>query len=110
YGADPSGGYVEIFGSRAKGPMMAMIKRPAEILMITEKGAGGGCQYLLSAQYYACRADHNGGGNIAFFDGHAKWTRFESGPIAHSGWAAPHNSSYSVHPPLHTFYDPFGQG
>ena len=104
HGANPAGGRVSIFGR----PNEEDIARPAEILMITEKGAGGGNQYLLSAQYYACRDTHNEGGNITFFDGHSKWLKFERGPIPHPGWEAPHSSSYEVHPPLHTFYNPYG--
>jgi prepilin-type N-terminal cleavage/methylation domain-containing protein len=40
-------GMTAIFGR----PSLASIKRPAEILMIGEKGAGGGCQYILSREY-----------------------------------------------------------
>ena len=104
HGANPAGGRVSIFGR----PVMALIRRPAEILMITEKGAGGGPQYLLSAQYYACRDSHNEGGNIAFVDGHAKWLKFEHGPIPHPGWEPPASAAYEIHPPLHTFYNPYG--
>ena len=85
-------------------PSVGAIKRPAEILMITEKGTGGGCQYLLSGQYYACRMSHNDGGNITFFDGHVKWMKFADGPIG-SGWAAP-NAASSIHPPPETFLNP----
>ncbi len=104
HGANPAGGRVSLFGR----PIHSRIKRPAEILMITEKGAGGGCQYVLSSQYYACRDQHNEGGNIAFFDGHAKWLKFEHGPIPHPGWEPPYSAAYEIHPPLHTFYDPYG--
>ena len=100
-------GRVTLFGSGSSAPKMARIKRPAEILIMTEKGAGGGCQYLLSAQYYACRDSHSEGGNLGFFDGHAKWLKFEHGPIGH-GWPPPHNASYEIHPPYHTFANPFG--
>jgi prepilin-type N-terminal cleavage/methylation domain-containing protein/prepilin-type processing-associated H-X9-DG protein len=111
YGANPNGGYVEMFGNHSYDDVrLADVERPAEIMMISEKGGGGGCQYILSTQYYACRDSHNDGGNIAFIDGHVKWMRFESGPIAHNGWAPPYNSGYSIHPPLETFYDPFGDG
>ncbi len=106
YGANPAGGYVTMFGT--PGPSQGDIKRPSEILMITEKGGGGGCQYLLSTQYYACRRSHNDGGNIAFFDGHSKWLKFEAGNINHPGWAAANSAGYSIHPPLATFYNPKG--
>ncbi len=107
YGANPAGGYVTMFGA-SSGPAMSSLKRPSEILMITEKGAGGGCQYLLSTQYYACRDSHNEGGNLVYFDGHTKWLRFEHGNINHSGWAAANSTAYEIHPPLETFYNPFG--
>ena len=108
HGANPAGGRLTMFNNCLK---LADFARPAEILMITEKGGGGGPQYLLSAQYYACRDSHNEGGNIAFCDGHAKWLKFEHGQIPHPGWEAPASGppgGYSIHPPLHTFYNPFG--
>jgi len=108
YGANPAGGYVTMFANYVVGPAQGDIKRPAQILMVTEKGGGGGCQYLLSTQYYACRRSHNDGGNIAFFDGHAKWLKFEAGNINHPGWAPAYNAGYSIHPPLDTFYNPKG--
>jgi prepilin-type N-terminal cleavage/methylation domain-containing protein/prepilin-type processing-associated H-X9-DG protein len=77
---------------------MANFARPAETLMITEKGAGGGNCYLLSAQYYACRISHNDGMNIAYVDGHSKWVKGEDGPLG-APWPAPYSSSYSKHPP-----------
>ena len=76
---------------------MAKLAQPSETLMVSEKGQGGGYQYILSGPYYACRADHNEGGNTAFFDGHVKWARFERGDIP--GWTAAYNAAYSIHPP-----------
>ncbi len=102
-----NGGYVTMFNG--KSIMQSSIKRPAEILMITEKGAGGGSQYLLHRQYYACRADHNEGGNITFFDGHVKWMKLTRGYIGNDYPDEPYSSSYEVAPPAHTFYDPFGK-
>ncbi len=109
YGVKPGGGYVTIFGR----PTVGEIKRPTEIMMIGEKGAGGGTQYIMhksdsrSCSYYACRADHNGGLNVAFFDGHAKWVKAEE-PASHDGWYDPWSSSYDCAPLQHVSYDPLG--
>jgi prepilin-type N-terminal cleavage/methylation domain-containing protein/prepilin-type processing-associated H-X9-DG protein len=100
-----SGGYVTMFHNSIR---QADVERPAEILMISEKGAGGGPQYILHRQYYACRADHNDGGNIVYFDGHVKWQKFIRGYIGHGYPSQPHNTSYEVAPPPETYYDPFG--
>ena len=105
YGVPSSGinaaqtGTTSIFGR----PAMSAIKRPAEIMMIGEKGAGGGNQYMLAGQYYAGRMNHNEGSNLAFFDGHAKWFKSEVGSIGHGypavypGYNKDHHKS---HPPL----------
>ena len=88
------------------------LKRPAETFMIGCKMGGGGAQYLLSTQYYALSNKHNEGANLSFCDGHVKWYKMQAGPIGHgwpedpNGW--PSLNSYSYHPPLHTFWDPFG--
>jgi prepilin-type N-terminal cleavage/methylation domain-containing protein/prepilin-type processing-associated H-X9-DG protein len=111
YGAAPGGGYVTIFGQ----PRQSDIRRPAEIMMMTEKGAGGGYQYVLSnssslsVTYFACRDSHNQGGNVAFFDGHVKWLKFVhvQGAI-HPGWYPPASAAYEVSPPLETYLDPLG--
>ncbi len=102
---------ITMFGSTTA-PAMAALMRPAETLMISEKGSGGGPQYILSGIYYAGRADHNGGCNVAFFDGHVKWMQTKSGPIG-NGWPDPYlwpdtPNNHWIHPPLHTFWDPFG--
>jgi prepilin-type N-terminal cleavage/methylation domain-containing protein/prepilin-type processing-associated H-X9-DG protein len=91
------------FGGSA-GPKLASFKRPAESMMVSEEGGGGGDPYILSDQYYACAMPHNDGANMNFADGHAKWAKFEVGPIGQS-WAAPYSAGYSVHPPLQYFYD-----
>ena len=72
--------------------------KPSETILITEKGAGGGPRYVMSSQYYACRASHNDGANVAFVDGHCKWFKFEVGNLGH-GWPAANSAAYAVHPP-----------
>jgi|LSQX01.1.fsa_nt_gb prepilin-type N-terminal cleavage/methylation domain-containing protein/prepilin-type processing-associated H-X9-DG protein len=104
-------GLVTVYGTTVS-PAMAELTRPAQTLMISEKASGGGAQYVLSGQHYSGRMSHNDGGNVAFHDGHAKWFRFESGPIGH-GWPDPYlwpatPNAHWIHPPLHTFWDPFG--
>ena len=99
-------GTTSIFGR----PPLRSIKRPAEILMIGEKGAGGGCQYILSNEYYAGRMNHNDGTNLCFFDGHAKWMKSEIGDIGH-GYPAcyPYGAEWQKsHPPWHVIYNPTG--
>jgi prepilin-type N-terminal cleavage/methylation domain-containing protein/prepilin-type processing-associated H-X9-DG protein len=71
--------------------------QPASTIMISEKGTGGGDQYVLSDQYYAGRMSHNDGGNVAFVDGHAKWFKFDTGPLP-APWPTPDPTS-NVHPP-----------
>jgi len=104
-------GMVSIFGR----PKQSEIKRPAEIMMIGEKGGGGGNQYILSAEYYAGRMDHNGGSNVGFFDGHAKWLTYEVGPIGHGYrdpyiWDPNYTTPYTdwIHPPWYVIYNPMG--
>jgi len=102
YGLPSSGinnaqtGTASIFGR----PAMADILHPAELMMMGEKGAGGGNQYIFSGQYYASRWDHNEGSNIAFFDGHVKWMKYISGPLGH-GYPDPYpayNEENASHP------------
>jgi len=91
-------------------PSMGDIKRPAEIMMMGEKGGGGGAQYIFSGVYYASRMDHNDGANIAFFDGHCKWMKYQIGPIGH-GYPDPHDYSDDTresHPDWHVLYNPRG--
>jgi prepilin-type N-terminal cleavage/methylation domain-containing protein/prepilin-type processing-associated H-X9-DG protein len=85
---------------------LAQFTRPSESLMITEKGAGGGNQYVLSSPYYACAMAHFDGGNIAFVDGHVKWMKFQTTPLP-GNWDAPFSAGYSIHPPVETFTDVF---
>jgi prepilin-type N-terminal cleavage/methylation domain-containing protein/prepilin-type processing-associated H-X9-DG protein len=71
--------------------------RPAETIMLSEKGGGGGAgAYIGNTNWYACRMDHNEGGNVAFIDGHAKWFKFENGPLPAPWGMAP---GYGIHPP-----------
>lgn len=85
---------------------MSEVKRPAELMMIGEKG-GGGPQYILQGAYYVMRADHNEGSNLAFIDGHVKWVRMNKGSIGY-GWAAPAAGYNDFFPPRETFYNYFG--
>jgi prepilin-type N-terminal cleavage/methylation domain-containing protein/prepilin-type processing-associated H-X9-DG protein len=71
---------------------------PAETIMISEKATGGGDQYILSNGNYACRASHNDGGNIAFVDGHAKWSKFEQGNLP-APWPVGVDTAQNIHPP-----------
>ncbi|MFO7946502.1 MAG: DUF1559 domain-containing protein [Armatimonadota bacterium] len=82
---------------------LARLKKPAETLLIGEK-RGGNPQYILSGQYYVTRADHNGGANFSFADGHAKWLKMMEGPIG-DPWPAPNSSYTSWHPERHYFVD-----
>jgi prepilin-type N-terminal cleavage/methylation domain-containing protein/prepilin-type processing-associated H-X9-DG protein len=82
---------------------MADLRQPSESCMITEKGGGGGYQYVLWLHssgncYYACRDSHNEGGNVVYFDGHAKWLKFAHGPLG-APWPDPYSAGYSIHPP-----------
>lgn len=79
---------------------LGQLAQPSQTMMISEKSEGGGNQYILSDVWYASRDSHNEGGNITFCDGHAKWMKFERGPIGH-GW--PPNSATPCHPPFETF-------
>jgi len=112
YGVPGSGinatqtGTVGIFGRPSQGD----IKRPAEILMIGEKGTGGGNQYILSGQYYAGRMNHNDGSNCAFFDGHVKWLKYDIGDIGH-GYPAVYaygTATQKGHPPWTVIFNPLG--
>ncbi|MCK5802305.1 MAG: prepilin-type N-terminal cleavage/methylation domain-containing protein, partial [Lentisphaeria bacterium] len=78
------------------------ISQPAQCMLISEKGGGGGDMYILSSKYYAMRDTHNHGGNIASADGHVAWSRFERGNIGH-GWENYASTSYWVHAPWSTF-------
>jgi prepilin-type N-terminal cleavage/methylation domain-containing protein/prepilin-type processing-associated H-X9-DG protein len=99
-----SSGQVVTFFSADPPITHARLARPAETLMITEKGAGGGEKYVLSGQYYACAMPHMDGGNVCFFDGHVKWYRFEKGPLP-TPWATPYSDEHSIHPPSGTIWN-----
>jgi prepilin-type N-terminal cleavage/methylation domain-containing protein/prepilin-type processing-associated H-X9-DG protein len=111
-GVKPGGGWVTIFADRY-GPTQADIRRPAEIMMIGEKGAGGGPQYInavnssVGVTYYAGRASHNDGMNVAFFDGHVKWLQAMN-PAQYSGWLPAASPGYAIAPPEEVAYNPFG--
>ena len=97
YCVNTSGALATLFGTGV-GPKMAALERPSSSLMLSEKGAGGGNQYVLSGPYYAGRADHNLGLNPAFFDGHVKWVTARYGDLG-APWPAAYSTAYQVHPP-----------
>ena len=84
----------------------SVIKNPAQCMLVSEKGGGGGNMYILSRQYYAMRqptqGQHNKGANVSFVDGHVHWYRLLIAPIGH-GWRNPHSVGYSYHTPWETF-------
>jgi len=85
---------------------LAKFTRPAESLLISEKAAGGGPQYILYYNgNYSCNKSHFDGGNVAFVDGHVKWLKFESTDIP--GFDPPVSASVAIHPPVETFMKPF---
>jgi prepilin-type N-terminal cleavage/methylation domain-containing protein/prepilin-type processing-associated H-X9-DG protein len=88
------------------GPSMGEVERPAELMMIGEKG-GGGPQYILQNEYYVMRKDHNEGSNIAFLDGHVKWTKMITGNIGY-GWEDGNTSYNPNFPPRNMFYNYYG--
>jgi prepilin-type N-terminal cleavage/methylation domain-containing protein/prepilin-type processing-associated H-X9-DG protein len=52
----------------------ALLKHPADTLILGEKGGGGGTPYILSTQYYAMKKVHNDTANCGYVDGHvANW-------------------------------------
>ena len=85
-----------LFGTTA--PAMAQLLQPSQSLMLSEKGGGGGNQYILSGQYYACRADHNVMVNVAYFDGHVKLLQGLTSDMG-TPWPAANSPAYAVHPP-----------
>jgi prepilin-type N-terminal cleavage/methylation domain-containing protein/prepilin-type processing-associated H-X9-DG protein len=105
---DSTGAVIVYFAtSNWDGPSLAKFTKPAESLMITENGGGGGDQYMLSYEYYAAARPHFDGGNIAFADGHVKYRMFNKGNIP-GAWPAAYNAAYSIYPPVETFTAPFG--
>jgi prepilin-type N-terminal cleavage/methylation domain-containing protein/prepilin-type processing-associated H-X9-DG protein len=100
---DAAGNIIGYFSGRLR---LGTFKTPAQSMMLTEEGNGGGCPYVLSYQYYACASPHNDGANTVFVDGHAKWATFERGPIP-PPWNPPDSAGQSCHPPLSYFTDPF---
>ena len=99
----------EVWREGAAGPRIAEIQRPAELMMIGEKG-GGTAQYIMSRQYYAMRMDHNEGSNIAFIDGHVEWERMNEGNVGY-GYRDAHSDpphTFATFPPHHVFYNYFG--
>jgi prepilin-type processing-associated H-X9-DG protein len=56
--------------------------------------------------YFAGRASHNEGMNIAYFDGHAKWIQAQQ-PADYPGWEPAHPDS-NIAPLPRVAYNPFG--
>jgi len=104
-------GNAEVFSSSSnviKPRTLAMITRPAEIIAVLDgarpeiswvtvsRGPSGSKQYIPNTPQPSCATDvwcvkdkrHNGGGNVGFCDGHAKWMRTEQivGPAADTYW------------------------
>ena len=101
-GAIINGVYTTVFGNNQHQPLAKFIK-PAETILLGEKSAGNPA-YILSAEYYVVRADHNDGGNFAFVDGHAKWLKLMEGPIG-APWPDPASGYSSFHPERHYLED-----
>jgi len=83
------------------------IPNPAQCMLVSEKGGGGGHGYILSWQYYAMRTptqgQHQKGANVSFVDGHVTWYRLLTSPIG-KGWRDPANmTSYPYHTPWESF-------
>ena len=91
-------------------PALAEFNQPSRSLLVSEKGSGGGPQYLLSGQYYDFQAPHFDGGNIVFADGHVKWLKFIDGDLP-SPWTACYGDTHPgyscMHPPTWTYTDVF---
>jgi prepilin-type N-terminal cleavage/methylation domain-containing protein/prepilin-type processing-associated H-X9-DG protein len=104
YASNASGNYISYF---INSQPLSKFQNPSESLMITEKGTGGGNQYVLYYNgNYACAKNHFDGGNIAFVDGHVKWYKFLSGNIG-GNWTNAVSTSVSIYPPKWTFTSPF---
>ena len=88
---------------------LAQFQQPAQSMLISEKGAGGGNQYILTGTYYAMWAAHFDGGNIAFVDGHVKLLKYSSEYLP-SPWVACYayaSKDYCMHPPIWTISNVF---
>ncbi len=110
YASNTSGVLVEYFVN--KNPALASFQQPSQSLMISEKGSGGGHQYILGGAYYAMKAAHFDGGNIAYVDGHVKWLKFSQDdlgapfPACDAAYKAAYKD-YCVHPPAETISNVF---
>jgi len=93
-----AGTLVGLFVNNTTGPRLGQMLAPAQTMMISEKGGGGGYQYIMNGQYYACRADHNEGINLGYFDGHVKWLKASVSDMG-APWPARNSDAYGVHPP-----------
>jgi prepilin-type N-terminal cleavage/methylation domain-containing protein/prepilin-type processing-associated H-X9-DG protein len=97
-GVNTANTLVTYFGG-TDGPPLARFVQPAESMMIGEKGAGGGDQYIMSGQYYAVASPHFDGGNVCYVDGHVKFQKNEVGDMPAPWPAANAAAVYRIHPP-----------
>ena len=84
-----------VFNSPATGKRLGTIENPAGLMLLTDKGNGGG-PYVLSGTYYACTDRHNGGANCVFADGHAKWWKTAQGNIP--GYTVAYGPGWDYYP------------
>jgi len=110
YASNTAGALVNYFVNNS--PALASFQQPSQSLMISEKGNGGGHQYILGGAYYAMKAAHFDGGNIAYVDGHVKWLKFSQNDMGAP--FAPCDAAskaayvdYCVHPPAETISNVF---
>ncbi len=85
----------------------ALLKHPADTLILSEKGGGGGTPYILQPKYYCMKKVHNDTANCGYVDGHVANWKVVSGPIGtikvagrdDTTWTAPDSGdpSYAVH-------------
>jgi prepilin-type N-terminal cleavage/methylation domain-containing protein/prepilin-type processing-associated H-X9-DG protein len=106
YASNTSGTLVNYF--LYNHPALASFQQPAQSMLFSEKGAGGGQQYILAGVSYAMKAAHFDGGNVAYVDGHVKWLKFSNNNLgAPFADCATPNTDYCAHPPAETISNVF---
>ena len=106
YAVDTAGNLVDYF--LYKSQSLAAFQQPSQSMLMTEKGNGGGQQYVFAGTYYAAVAAHFDGGNIAYVDGHVKWLKFNNSDLP-APWPACYypGTDYCAHPPAEVLKDVF---